>query len=190
MARRCSDGRYSSGLKEVTEMLIRIQLYRLMVLWNYKWTLLIVPAFIYVARVGVYVGWCSVFVSELDFPLVISIPLLISRIHPNFLKPHAKVLSLVFDSLCVVLNLLVTSLISLRIYMMRRKAEMVLGRLQASLYTSTITIFVETGAFFTLWSLTYWISLVQGSWIQDIFLQPYTYVTVSQHSRRLYKMGC
>ena len=86
---------------------------------------------------------------------------------------------MVFHSLCFALNLVFTSLISVRIYMLRHKAEMVLGRLQASLYNSASTMFVESGAFFTLWSFAYLITLVQQCWIQDILLQPYSYILVS-----------
>jgi len=111
-----------------------------------------------------------------------SIPLLISHTHPNSLQPHAEALEVVFHSLCFTLNLVFTSLISVRIYMLRHKAEMVLGRLQASLYNSAITMFVESGAFFTLWSFAYLIMLVRKCWTQDILLQPYSYIIVSQLS--------
>lgn len=62
---------------------------------------------------------------------------------------------------------------------MRKRAEKVLGTLQASLYNSSITMFVESGSFFTLWSMAYVISTVTNSWVQDIFLQPYSYIIVS-----------
>lgn len=86
----------------------------------------------------------------------------------------------VFYGLCVALNIMFTGLISTRLFMMRHKAERVLGRLQASLYNSTITIFVESGAFFTLWVMTYLILRTRNSWVQDVFQQPYTYVLVSR----------
>ncbi|KIM43676.1 hypothetical protein M413DRAFT_18086 [Hebeloma cylindrosporum] len=152
-------GDWSNIMSQVgTESLIIKQLYRLMVLWNCKWSLLLVPAFLYLARVAV------------------SIPLLISHTHPTFLQPRAEVLEVVFHSLCFTLNFVFTSLIAIRIYMLRHKAEMVLGRLQASLYNSAITMFVESGAFFTIWSFAYLITLVRDCWIQDILLQPYSYI--------------
>jgi hypothetical protein len=114
-----------------------------------------------------------------------SIPLLISHTHPNFLRPSTEVFEVVFHSLCFALNFVFTSLISVRIYMLRHKAEMVLGRLQASLYNSASTMFVESGAFFTLWSFAYLITLVRQYWIQDILLQPYSYILVSQLSCRV-----
>lgn len=132
-------------------------LYRLMVVWNGKWILLVFPGTIYLARVAM------------------SIPVLISQIR-NVPEPHANAYGHVYYILCVVLNLTSTSLISLRLFMMRHKAERVLGSLQASLYNSSITMFVESGALFTCWGLTYLIMRIRGSWAQDIFLQPYSYV--------------
>jgi hypothetical protein len=134
-----------------------LMLYRLMVIWNYKWALLVLPTLVYLARVAM------------------SIPLLISQTR-QVDEPHAETYGLVFYILCVTLNLTCTSLISLRLFMMRHKAERVLGSLQASLYNSSITMFVESGAFFTFWGLTYLILRRRGSWAQDIFLQPYSYV--------------
>lgn len=53
MARGCDDGKCTpSVLTEGTEALIEKQLYRLMVLWNFKRSLLVAPAFIYLARIG------------------------------------------------------------------------------------------------------------------------------------------
>lgn len=156
-------GDWSNIMSQVGTILVSwlgdvMMLYRLMVLWNCKWSLLLVPAFLYLARVAV------------------SIPLLISHTRPTFLQPRAEVLEVVFHSLCFTLNFVFTSLIAIRIYMLRHKAEMVLGRLQASLYNSAITMFVESGAFFTIWSFAYLITLVRDCWIQDILLQPYSYI--------------
>jgi len=134
-----------------------LMLYRLMVIWNYKWILLVFPALMYLSR------------------LAMSIPLLVSQIR-NVPGPHAQTYGDVFYIFCVSLNLTVTCLISLRLFMMRHKAERVLGTLQASLYNSSITMFVESGALFTFWSLTYLIMRLRGSWAQDIFLQPYSYL--------------
>jgi hypothetical protein len=63
--------------------------------------------------------------------------------------------------------------------MIRDKAEKVLGKLQASFYYSSITLFVESGAFFTIWSVVYLVALQRDSWVQDIFLLPFTYILVS-----------
>ncbi|KAF8901158.1 hypothetical protein CPB84DRAFT_1679894 [Gymnopilus junonius] len=134
-----------------------LMLYRLMVIWNYKWALVIFPTIVYLARVAM------------------SVPLLISQIR-NVPEPHADTYGLVFYVLCVTLNLTCTSLISLRLFMMRHKAERVLGSLQASLYNSSITMFVESGAFFTFWGLTYLIMRIRESWAADIFLQPYSFI--------------
>ena len=82
-------------------------------------------------------------------------------------------------SLSVSINLVFTILICLRIFIMRDKAVKVLGKLQASFYSSSITMFVESGGFFTIWSTVYLIALLSDSWVEDVFLQPYSYILVS-----------
>lgn len=103
-------------------------------------------------------------------------PHLLSMIKNN---SNTDLYGFIFYGLCVFLNVMVTILITLRLFMMRHKAEMVLGNLQASLYNSCISVFVESGAFFSIWSLTYLILKANGSWAQDIFFQPYSFVLVS-----------
>ena len=88
----------------------------------------------------------------------------------------------VFYSLSVSLNLLFTILICLRIFVMRDKAVKVLGKLQAFFYNSLTTMFVESGGFFTIWSIVYLITLLSNSWAQNVFLQPYSYILVSCHT--------
>jgi len=131
-------------------------LYRLTVIWNQR-RIVVIPGIIYLGRVAM------------------SVPLLISQIR-NVPEPHALTYGLVFYILCVCLNVLATSLICIRLFMMRHKAVRVLGKLQASLYNSAITMFVESGAFFTIWGATYLILRATNSWAQDIFLQSYPYV--------------
>ena len=65
---------------------------------------------------------------------------------------------------------------------MRDKAVKVLGKLQASFYSSSITMFVESGGFFTIWATVYLITLLSDSWVENVFLQPYSYILVSYTS--------
>jgi hypothetical protein len=65
---------------------------------------------------------------------------------------------------------------------MRDKAVKVLGKLQASFYSSFVTTFVESGGFFTIWSTVYLITLSIDNWVEDVFLQPYSYILVSSAS--------
>jgi nitrate reductase NapE component len=134
-----------------------LMLYRLMVVWNYRWSLLIVPTMIYLTRVG------------------LSIPLLIAQTQPHSSQP-AELYGRIFYALCLSLNIICTSLICIRLHTMRHKAERVLGNLQASLYNSATTMFVESGAFFTLWSMVYVITRSRSSWVQSVFLEPYSYI--------------
>jgi len=133
-------------------------LYRLIVFWNYQRCIIILPGLLYLAQIS------------------ISIPLLISETWPNMPLPSHSTYRTVFYSLSVSLNLLFTILICLRIFLMRDKAVKVLGKLQAFFYNSLTTMFVESGGFFTIWSIVYLITLLSNSWAQNVFLEPYSYI--------------
>lgn len=69
-------------------------------------------------------------------------------------------------------------MISARIYMMRKRVESVMGKLHADFYTGPITIFVESGAFFTVWAITNVVVSARNSDRKQVFLLPYTYILV------------
>jgi len=136
-----------------------IMVYRLMVIWNYQWIVFVIPGLIYLGRVG------------------LSIPILLGQTGADGISTtRTRRYMLVFYCLCLGMNIFLSVAICARLYMIRKRAERVLGTLQASLYNSSITMFVESGSFFTLWSMAYVISNVTDSWVQDIFLQPYSYI--------------
>jgi len=136
-----------------------LMLYRVMVVWNYRWWLLTLPIPVYLARIAM------------------SIPLLIidTDTNPNA-ATKTRLYGNIFYGLCVALNIMVSFLITLRLVTMRKKLEVALGRLHASFYTSVFTILVESGAFFTLWGIVYVAARSQDHWSQDVFLQPYSYI--------------
>lgn len=108
-----------------------------------------------------------------------SVPLLISQTRPNDMAWQSQsTYKTTFYSLSASLNLVFTILICLRIFIMRDKAVRVLGKLQASFYNSSITMFVESGGFFTIWSTVYLITLLCNSWFQDVFSQSMPYILV------------
>ena len=110
----------------------------------------------------------------------LSIPILLGQTGADGISTtRTKRYMLVFYCLCLGMNIFLSVAICARLYAMLKKAEKVLGTLQASLYNSAITMFVVSGSFFTIWSLVYVISTVSNSWVQDIFLQPYSYIIVS-----------
>jgi len=137
-----------------------LMLYRLTVFWNYQRWIIIFPGLLYLAHVS------------------ISIPLLISRTRPNdpVWQSHITTYETISHSLGLSLNLMFTILICLRIFIMRDKAIKVLGKVQASFYSSSVTAFVECGGFFTIWSTVFLITLLSDSWVEAIFLQPYPYI--------------
>ena len=155
-----------------------------MVFWNYQRWIIIFPGLLYLAHVCEY--WSDRLSQHWNsyHPSAISIPLLISRIRPNDVVWQSRLMTykIISHSLSVSLNLVFTILICLRIFIMRDKAVKVLGKLQASFYSSSTTTFVESGGFFTIWSTIYLIALLSNSWVEDVFLQPYSYILVSYAS--------
>ncbi|EDR11264.1 uncharacterized protein LACBIDRAFT_324894 [Laccaria bicolor S238N-H82] len=135
-------------------------MYRMMVVWNYEWWLLFIPLPIYMARLGM------------------SLLVMIAQTQPNSTRwaAHVSTYNLTLYVLCISLSFIFTILIALRLHTLRGTVEKVMGKLQASFYTSGTTIFVESGAFLTLWSFCYMVTLASNSWAQDIFLKPYPYI--------------
>ncbi|KXN82297.1 hypothetical protein AN958_02729 [Leucoagaricus sp. SymC.cos] len=135
-------------------------IYRLMVIWSYKWWMLIIPVPLYISHVGM------------------SIPVIIAdtRLDQARWEPKSHRYGIVFHTLCVALNLLISLLITVKLLTMRKKLEIALGKLNAYFYTSKFTILVESGAFATLWGIVYLATLAQKHWSQAAFLQPYYYV--------------
>ncbi|KAJ2922463.1 hypothetical protein H1R20_g14636, partial [Candolleomyces eurysporus] len=138
-----------------------LMLYRIHVLWNYRWWMVCLPCLLYLSNVA------------------ISIPFLValSRPHDPEWSTRVKLFSISYSALAVSFNLLVTILISVRLLMLRRKIEQVLGKVQAMYYNCYATIFVECGAFLSLWITFYVIVLARGSWIQDAISLPTAYVS-------------
>ncbi|KAF5380111.1 hypothetical protein D9615_006242 [Tricholomella constricta] len=137
-----------------------LMLYRLFVIWNSNWLIVTLPALVYFARISM------------------SIPLLLSQTRPlhTWWAIKSPIYATVFYALCVALNLFVTCAITIRLCMMRQKVETVMGRLHASFYTGFTTIIVESGAFFSIWSLVYVILMSRNSDTEGTFLFPYTHV--------------
>lgn len=113
--------------------------------------------------------------------LAISLPFLValSRPHDPEWSARVKDFSISYTALMVAFNLLVTILISVRLLMLRRKIEQVLGKVQSMYYNCHATIFVECGGLFSLWIMFYLIVKARGSWIQDAILLPSVYISVS-----------
>ncbi|KAF8993315.1 hypothetical protein BDQ17DRAFT_1546125 [Cyathus striatus] len=149
--------------------------YRLMVVWNYKWWLLFFPVPMYLGR------------------LVLSVPILLFAIRSNHASIQwaspAGAFGTVYFSICFALNFMVTTAICFRLWMLRPKCEQALGKLQAAFYTSPCTAFVESGAFFTIWSFCHLVARTKNSWMQEIFFQPYTYVLAITRSMVILRMA-
>ncbi|KAF5384325.1 hypothetical protein D9615_003311 [Tricholomella constricta] len=136
-----------------------LMLFRLLVIWNYKWWIVACPVLMYFAK------------------MAISIPLLIAQIRPHDPRWVSRITSfgVSYHALTMAFNIYFTVMICIRLHMMRSQLQAVAGKLHASFYTSTVTLFVESGGFFTLWIIIYLIIRSRGSFVQDIFLLPHTF---------------
>ncbi|KAF9467150.1 hypothetical protein BDZ94DRAFT_1156726 [Collybia nuda] len=137
-----------------------LMLYRLLVVWNCKCWVSVIPILVHLAKTAM------------------SIPLLIAYIRP--LDPKWKLVvddyATAYYSLNVAFNIFVAFMICARFYMMRRKLETVMGGLHAAFYTSTVTMFVESGGFFTVWATAYLVLRSRGTVVREVFLLPYTHI--------------
>lgn len=138
-----------------------LMLYRVHVLWNCRWWMIFLPCLIYLSNVAI------------SLPFLVAL----SRPHDPEWSARVKSFSISYTALMVAFNLLVTILISVRLLMLRRKIEQVLGKVQSMYYNCHATIFVECGGFFSLWITFYLIVKARGSWIQDAILLPSVYVS-------------
>jgi hypothetical protein len=71
-----------------------------------------------------------------------------------------------------------TGLIGYRIYSIRQNAQQVLGSLRAALLCSYTTIFVESGAFFTVWVVVCLGLQAAKNWVLPTFMDPFNYFLV------------
>jgi len=156
-----------------------------MVLWNYQRWALVLPLVTYLAKFGepsVYYHSFILF-TNLSFPfksVAVSIPLLISQVKSHDAKwvSRYSTYATIYYSITVAFNVVVTAMICIRLHLMRRKVEAAIGRLAALLYTSPSTKFVESGAFYTVWSIIYLILRTQASPVKDVFLHPSSCILV------------
>ncbi|TFK27354.1 hypothetical protein FA15DRAFT_666414 [Coprinopsis marcescibilis] len=137
-----------------------LMIYRLYILWNYNRWILGVPVVTHLGRMAT------------------SIPFIILTAKPDdpYWGPQTRVFKMANFSLFVAANLMFTTLIAVRLYTLREKVEHVLGKLQSVPYTSMSTIFVESGALLTLWSIVHLALFVLREPVAEVFQQPLIYL--------------
>ena len=92
------------------------------------------------------------------------------------------IVQVALSTLTVALNGTFSGLICYRLFSMRNNAERVLGRLQATLYNSYTTIFVESGGLFTIWATIDLFVVAKNNETRDVFDGPLKYINVSATS--------
>lgn len=137
-----------------------LMLYRLFVLWNYQWRVLPLPILMHLGRIAM------------------SIPLLIITVNPDSEKWMQKYgdYKIIYFSLSTSLNVMLTTLLAVRLWMLRSKVEQVLGKLQSAYYTSCCTTVVESGAILTVWEVVHLGLLVRRVPAAEVFQQPIIYI--------------
>lgn len=113
-----------------------------------------------------------------DVNSAISVPFLVAQISPRSPISHVAAIGISYHSLTLAFNIYVSFMIWFQISSMRKHLETVSGRLHASLYTSIVTMFIESGSFFTIWITVYLALLARGSFVRYVFLLPYIYTLV------------
>jgi hypothetical protein len=93
----------------------------------------------------------------------------------------ANMIRIALSAAYFALNATFTGLVCYRLLSLRQKAERVLGRLQATLYNSYTTIFVESGGLVTLWAATFLICNAVGKF-GEAFWEPSSYIIVRGQS--------
>jgi hypothetical protein len=101
--------------------------------------------------------------------------------HPtsNFLHGTSIIFVVPFMLLSISLNLAMTVAIVARIIYLRKRVVASLGKQHAQMYTSLASMFIESGALYSLWGLIYVISKARNSQVQNIVLQILNQVVVS-----------
>jgi hypothetical protein len=110
-----------------------------------------------------------------------SIPLLIITTNPdshNWISKY-ETHKMIYFSLSTALNVVFTTLLVVRLCMLRPKVEQVLGKIQSAYYTSFFTTIVESGAILTMWEVVHLGLLVKGVSTAEVFQQPIVYLNVS-----------
>lgn len=132
-----------------------LMFFRLLMLSHRKWWITIYPALSYLSKT------------------VLSIPLLVLQTKTDGSSIMAT-FGISYYALTVSFNLYMTVVICCLILSMRKRLEAVSSRLHTSFYTSFSTLFVESGAFFSLW-ITVYLILRLGNNSQEVFLEGNVY---------------
>ncbi|KAF9010828.1 hypothetical protein BDQ17DRAFT_1299432 [Cyathus striatus] len=130
-------------------------LYRFFLLWNFSYRMFIGPAMIYIASV------------------VMSIALMIAISKGSFWTDAAVKFGVAYWSLSISLNVILTLLISGRLWYFRRRIKAVLGAEHTSTYTSVLSMLVESAALYSITLTIFVISYARGSAFQNVVLPPF-----------------
>ncbi|TFK35070.1 hypothetical protein BDQ12DRAFT_688752 [Crucibulum laeve] len=131
-------------------------LYRFILIWNYNYWMLPIPALIYLGSIA----------------MSVSLMVAMSRPEASFWSLAAVNFGIAYWSLSIALNVLLTLLIAGRLLMFRRKITSVLGAEHSKTYTSVMSMIVESASLYSIWGLVFIISYARGSPFQNIVLPP------------------
>ncbi|KAJ3521759.1 hypothetical protein NMY22_g12184 [Coprinellus aureogranulatus] len=143
-----------------------LMLYRIYELWNRRLYVVAPPALLYLTGIA------------------LSIPFILAMSKPN--DPSWVALlprySISYVAIMSAFNIVVSITLFVRLYTLRDKVVQVAGKVPAIMYNSPATLFVETGAFYSIWITTYLVLICRNSYARDVFLQAAVYVLVRDQS--------
>jgi len=127
-------------------------LYRCFIIWKDNYFVMIIPMLIYLASTA------------------LSIVMVYQTARPgaNFWSTLTINYAVPYWSLTISLNIVVTLLISGRLFMLRKRMRDALGPQYAKKYTSAIAMLVESAAIYTGTGLLFLISYARNSYIQNL----------------------
>jgi len=136
------------------------QPYRCSIIWDSQWHIIVLPTLIYLASSGTpnvicvvpLMGW--LIVAPYPFLVVLSLVIAIiavveealHRAHASLLNSKPVRFTMVWVSLSVTLNVIVTSMICFRVLRWRALTREVLTPKTSNMYTSIVTILIESAA--------------------------------------------
>lgn len=174
----------SSTVQKPMQQFIRIQIYRCFILWSSSYAVILLPFVIFIGTIG------EASVAKLDTidrltrfrnSAVLAIMTLIAAASPdgNFFVGIAQHLGIAYYALSISLNIMVTTLICMRLFRASRGISAVLGQNNAKLYTSLTAILSESAALYSITGIMFIIPYARSSQLTIVFGVIYGDITVS-----------
>ncbi|TEB33420.1 hypothetical protein FA13DRAFT_1708233 [Coprinellus micaceus] len=151
-------------------------LYRFMVIYNFKWALLIFPGH----HVPGHSRHRQITHHDLRHLTGLSVAMVVFTMNPaiGFWAPITINIGIAYWSTSIALNVILTVSIVGRLMFMRRKIRRLLGPKHDSPYTSVIAMLVESASLYTAWALVFMVCYAKGDIFQNVVLPSLGHIQV------------